>query len=276
MSEAITRLLDRTSLAAPRQKNGQSMVFIIDAAHARDAWTAIMQQTELYAHEALWFGTPWQDQMLKGPSWFVLPATAVAGMAAVCERRPRGIALRCRDPKHALLHARKLLSMPLGSANHLAFHDPAIWAALAMEAGENYDCLLGPWEAVYTPAPAPRSGQQNWYEWSAESSVDNVACHWPLAFAEQVFTTYKDLRWLYWLRDNLTHFGSVPDVELPRVLSNLDYLVDHGIGIDSDLLELSSLIVDGDLSSRTDLQPILTSPERPHRRVAQLLEAIKP
>jgi hypothetical protein len=59
-------------------------------------------------------------------------------------------------------------------------------------------------------------------------------------------------------------------------VSNLDFLVEHGIGIDSHLLELSSLIAEGDLSQRTDLLPIFTSPERPHRRVAQLLEALKP
>lgn len=276
MSEAIQRLLERSTLRSLSQESGQSMVFIMDAAHAQEAWTVIMQQVHPFTFDQLWLGTRWQAEMLKGPTWFVVPASTVDGMAALCHQRPKGIALRCRDPQQALAHARKLLSMPLGHSGYTVFYNPVIWVALAMEAGQGLGALLGPWDAVYTPAPLTKSSPQGWYEWRVESPDEHEDCPWPPSISDQVLTTYKDLRWLYWLRDNPVHFGQVPDVELPRAVSNLDFLVEHGIGIDSDLLELSLLIVEGDLPSRADLLPILTSPERPHRRVAQLLEALKP
>jgi hypothetical protein len=276
MSEAITRLLHRTTVDVPAYDDQQSMVFIVDAAHAKAAWTVIMQQSAPFTFDQLWFGTPWQAEMLKGPTWFVLPASAIVGMAAVCHQRPKGIALRCRDPQQALVHARKLLGMPLGHSGYTAFYNPVIWTALVMESGHHPGSLLGPWDAVYTPAPSTQKSPQGWYEWRVESPDENKDDPWPPTISDQVLTAYKDLRWLYWLRDNPAHFGNVPDAGLPRAVSNLDFLVEHGIGIDSHLLELSSLIAEGDLSQRTDLLPIFTSPERPHRRVAQLLEALKP
>lgn len=277
MSEAINRLLDHATLDHPPYQQGWSTIFIVDAAHAKDAWMVVQQQSNLFTFDLLWYDTPWQAQMLRGPTWFVLPETAVAGMAAVCHQRPKGFALRCRDPEQALAHARKLLTQKVRDQGPSAFYNPVIWASLAMEVEQNLSCLLGPWDAVYTPAPANKRGTQNWFEWRADtldSRDGQNPCPWPLSFSDQLVTTFKDVRWLYWLRDNPDHFGAVTDADLPRVLGNLDFLVKHRIGIDSDLLELSSLIVEGVLSQRTELLPILTSPERPHRRVAQLLEAL--
>jgi hypothetical protein len=82
--------------------------------------------------------------------------------------------------------------------------------------------------------------------------ADHAAAAWG-AFLHGVarYALHNDLRWLH-------------------------RLVKHGIGIDRDLLQLSPLITDGDLSQRDDLLPLLTSRERPHRRVEQLLQGLQP
>lgn len=269
MSEVISQLLERPALSIPQLEDGQSMVFIINQALAKDAWTVLQLNGELFTAELLWTGTVWQPHALKGPSWFALPASAVKGMAKVCHLCPRGIALGTRDPQQALAHARKLMTAPLGGSPLVAFYDPTVWAALAMNARNHLGTLFGPWDVVYTPAPGIA---QTWHEWRPAT----LPGAWPPVFPDSVFTTYRDARWLYWLRDHPAHFGPVPDSELTRVLANLEFLVKHGIGIASDLLQLSPLVVRGDLSARHDLLPILESPERPHRRVAQLLETLKP
>jgi len=278
MSDAITRLLDLPTLDAPREEYGQSMIFIVDPFHNKPAWgvTQLQMQGHTFNCDLLWSGTALQDRALKGPTWFVLPPSGVSGMARVCHQRPKGIALRCRDAGAALAHARKLMAMPLGRPNILTFYNPVHWTTLAMEAGDNLGCLLGPWDAVYTPAPSLKPDANRWHEWRVDTPVAVDSCTWPLAFPDSVFTTFKDVRWVYWLRENPNHFGGVPDSELPRLARNLDFLVKHRIGVDEDLLEIPHLIIHGELSERTELLPILTSSERPHRKVAQLLEAVQP
>ncbi|WP_426141437.1 hypothetical protein [Pseudomonas sp. DWP3-1-2] len=276
MSDAMTRLLNLPTLAAPWEKTGQSMIFIVDQHHAKEAWMVTQLQSRPFNADLLWFGTSLQDHAIKGPTWFDLPPSAVTGMAKVCHQRPKGIALRCRDPGAALAHARKLMAMPLGRSRILNFYNPVNWTALAMDAGDNLGCLLGPWDAVYTPAPHINPDAQRWHEWRLETPAAAETCTWPLAFPDSVFATFKDVRWVYWLRENPKHFGRVPDSELPRLARNLDFLVKHRIGVDEDLLEIPHLIINGELSDRTDLLPILTSSERPHRKVAQLLEAVQP
>jgi hypothetical protein len=278
MSEAITRLLELPTLDASRLAEGESTIFIVDQFHSKEAWTVTQLQMQggPFSYDLLWSGTAWTDHAIKGPTWFVLPPSGVAGMARVCHQRPKGIALRCRDVQQGLAHARKLMTMPLGRSNHLGFYNPVIWAALAMEAGDKLGCLLGPWDAVYTPAPHINPDVQRWHEWRVDTPVAAETCTWPLAFSDSVFTTFKDVRWVYWMRENPKHFGQVPDIELPRLVRNLDFLVKHRIGVDEDLLEIPHLIINGELSDRTELMPILTSSERPHRKVAQLLEAVQP
>ena len=278
MSDAISRLVNLPTQDASWLAQGESTIFIVDQFHAKDAWTftQLQLQGNSFDYDLLWFGTAWKDHALTGPTWFVLPGSGVAGMAQVCQQRPKGIALHCRDAGAALVHARKLMSMPLGRSSMLSFYNPAHWAALAMDAGANLGCLLGPWEAVYTPAPSLKPGANRWHEWRADTPVAADSCTWPLAYPDSVFTTFKDVRWVYWLRENPSHFGQVPDSELPRLARNLDFLVKHRIGVDDDLLQIPHLIIHGELSDRSDLLPILASSERPHRKVAQLLEAVQP
>jgi len=278
MSDAISRLVNLPTQDASWLAQGESTIFIVDQFHAKDAWTVTQLQLQgnSFDYDLLWFGTAWKDHALTGPTWFVLPRSGVAGMAQVCQQRPKGIALHCRDVGAALAHARKLMSMPLGRSSMLSFYNPAHWAALAMDAGDNLSCLLGPWEAVYTPAPSLQPGANRWHEWRVDTPVAADSCTWPLVYPDSVFTTFKDVRWVYWLRENPSHFGQVPDSELPRLARNLDFLVQHRIGVDDDLLQIPHLIIHGELSNRTDLLPILASSERPHRKVAQLLEAVQP
>ncbi|MGV8861016.1 MAG: hypothetical protein ACOH2O_12520 [Pseudomonas sp.] len=273
MSDAIIRFLDRPTLNGPRLEQGQKIAFLIEAAHAPAAWTVLMQQGAQYNVDQLWFGTPFQARMAQGPSWFVVNAACVDGLAEVCHQRPAGMALTCTDPAQALAHARTLLSMT--PPNVLSIHDPAIWAALAMENTRQHACLFGPWSEVYTPVPGVNPASRQWHAWKAETPAAGL-CEYPLAFPETLYSTYKDIRWLHWLRQNPQHFAQVPDHELPRVVTNLNFFVKHGIGIDRDLLQLSALLTHGDMREREDLLPILTSRERPHRRVEQLLQGLQP
>jgi hypothetical protein len=97
-----------------------------------------------------------------------------------------------------------------------------------------------------------------------------------LSLPDSLYSTYIDIRWLYWLRHNPQPFTQLSDTDLPRSVSNLNFLVKHGIGVDRHLLQLSALIIHGDLSQREDLMAILMSRELPHRRVEQLLQRIQP
>ena len=273
MSEAIKRFFDQPTVKHLNPRIGQEIVFVIEAEHAAAAWTVLMQKGAKYRNDLLWFGTPFQAHMAQGPSWFVVNDQCIDGLAEVCHQRPPGIALTCSDPRAALAHARTLLSMRGPSV--LAIEDLAIWAALVMESGNQRACLMGPWEEVFTPVPSARPASREWHVWKAQTPPQG-ACEYPLVFPDSLYSTYNDIRWLHWLRQNPRHFAKVPDSELPRVVSNLDFLVKHGLGVDRDLLQLSPLITDGKLRERDDLLPILTSSERPHRRLAQLLEGLQP
>ncbi|MDY7563043.1 hypothetical protein QN382_06245 [Pseudomonas sp. 10B1] len=273
MPDAIPRFLNRPTLDCPRLEHGQKMAFLIEAAHATAAWAVLMQKGAQFKVEPLWSGTPFQAQMAQGPSWFVVNAQCVDGLAKVCHQRPAGIALACADPVQALAHARTLLSMTPSGV--LAIHDPVIWAALAMENVGQHACLFGPWHEVYTPVPAVDPTAHQWHVWEAETPATGP-CQYPLTFPDTLYSTYTDIRWLHWLRQYPQHFAQVPDPELPRVISNLDFFVKHGIGADGHLLQLSALVTHGDLREREDLLPILTSHQRPHHRVEQLLQELQP
>lgn len=270
MSEAITRFFDRPTLNTLHAPHDQHMVFLIEADHAAAAWGAFSHGGAPFACEQLWFGTPYQDHALQGPSWFVVEPQSVDKLAELCHQRPLGMALACAEPKAALAHARTLLSTGVRD-----IHNPAVWAALAMESGQQRACLFGPWTEVYTPVPSAHAGSRQWHVWHNDLPATS-ACEYPLPTPTHLYSTYTDIRWLHWLRQNPQQFAQLSDEELPRAVANLNFLVKHGIGIDRDLLQLSPLITEGDLSQRDDLLPVLTSRERPHRRVEQLLQGLQP
>jgi len=270
MSEVITRFFDQPALNQLHPGYDQKIVFLIEAAHAAAAWGVFMHGRVQPASEQLWFGTPHQAHMLQGPTWFVGDSRSIEPLAEICHQQPAGIALRCTDPKIALAHARTLLSKGVRD-----IHDPAVWAALAMESGPQRACLFGPWSEVYSPVPRADAKSRQWHVWRNDVSVTGL-CEYPLPLPDSLYSTYTDIRWLHWLRQNPQQFSQLRDEELPRVVGNLDFLVKHGIGVDRDLLQLSPLITYGDLRQRDDLLPVLTSRERPHRRVEQLLQGLQP
>jgi hypothetical protein len=270
MSEVITRFLNRPTLNQLNPAPLQKMVFLIDAAQATAAWRALTHARIACKYEQLWGRTPFQAHMLQGPTWFVIGPQGINQMADLCHQRPGGIALTCTEPKAALAHARALLSE--GSRN---IHDPAIWASMALESGRQQACLFGPWCEVFTPVPSADPTTRQWHAWKNDAPA-TAHCEYPLSLPDSLYSTYIDIRWLYWLRHNPQPFTQLSDTDLPRSVSNLNFLVKHGIGVDRHLLQLSALIIHGDLSQREDLMAILMSRELPHRRVEQLLQRIQP
>ncbi|MDB6142704.1 MAG: Uncharacterized protein JWP80_1748 [Pseudomonas sp.] len=265
MSEVITRFFDRPTQKQPYLAHGQSLVFLIEAHHAAAAWGVFAHNGTQVTSEYLWFGTPYKDQAAEGPTWFVANPVSTAALADICHHYPQGIALSCSDPTAALAHGRTLLSEGVRG-----IHNPAVWAALAMESRQPAR-LFGPWFEVYTPVPSAQSHPRQWHVWSNNLPA-TAACEEPLLIPDTLHTTFTDIQWLHWLRQHPQAFAQLSDEELPRAVANLNFLVKHGIGVDRDLLQLSPLITGSDLSQRHDLLPLLTSRERPHRRVEQLLQ----
>ena len=144
-----------------------------------------------------------------------------------------------------------------------------------MESGQQQACLFGPWSEVFTPVPSADPNARKWHVWQNDTPA-TVPCEYPLSFPASLYSTYVDLRWLHWMRHNPQPFAQLNDADLPRAVGNLNFLVKHGIGVDRHLLQLSALIIDGDLSQRHDLMPIFTSRELPHRRVEKLLQGVQP
>ncbi|MEB0009756.1 hypothetical protein, partial [Pseudomonas sp. RTB2] len=66
MSDAIIRFLERPTLNGPRLEQGQKIAFLIEAAHAPDAWKVLMQKGAQFNVDRLWFGTPFQAHMAQG------------------------------------------------------------------------------------------------------------------------------------------------------------------------------------------------------------------
>ncbi len=275
MSDAITRFFNRPTFNGLPQEYGGKTAFLLESRHAPAAWKVLMTSGPQvkYSADYLFSRTPFEPYQAQGPTWFVVNEVCVAGLADICHQRPAGIALSCADPVKALAHARTLLSMT--PPNVLGIHNPAAWAALAMEYRGDQACLFGAWSEVYSPVPSANPSARVWHAWTSETPATD-ACQYPLALPNSLYSTYKDLRWVHWLRRNPLHFAEVPDTELPRVVANLNVLVEHGIGRDCDLLPLSALVIEGDLREREDLLPILTSSERRHRRVEQLLQGLQP
>lgn len=269
MSEVITRFLNRPTLAKPHFASSQTMIFIIDAAQSAEAWGVFMHNCIPCKFQQLWSETPFQAHKLQGPTWFEVDSRSVDQLADLCHEPQGGIALTCSNPASALIHARKLLS---DSARNI--HDPAVWAAMAMESDHQQDCLFGPWSEVFTPAPDAAPNARRWHSWKNDS-VAATSSENPLVFAAGLYSTYVDIRWLHWLRNNPQPFSQLSDEDLPRAASNLNFLVKHGIGVDRHLLQLSALVIHGDLGQRDDLMPIFNSRELPHRRVEQLLQGVQ-
>lgn len=257
---------------------GGLLYFIIDQSRQPNALARLYGLGEELTPALLLDDTEYTALAASGPLWFGAPqGSALAQLGGqLCQERQAGIMLRADDSAQALAHARWMMKVNDGSGGQslATYYLPSFWAALAMTVSEEARShLMGPWRSVYSPAPSylvPTSEQ--WSSWQREplEAVPPPQEQGYFSLPERVMPTYHTLRWVYWLDEVKPAFGSPTAAQLPRLLDNLELLVQQGIYEGRHLLQLSELITGAALAEQANIMAILQSREEAFIKVEHL------
>lgn len=205
-----------------------------------------------------------------GPLWCQFPPHSTLSRGALyrASKYVNGIALEAEEPIAAQLHARDLLYLHEGYGLSLsAYYRPAKWAALALTAQPG---LFGPWRRVYSPAPKHIGNPRGpWLCWHAPAAGDPLQP--PYRQADDTSAVHRTLRWLYWLDQHFEAFGQPTPAQLPALLANLEFLVDHDIIEAGWLLKLAKLCRSRPVAERPDVMAILGEFDVPYHHFKRLL-----
>ncbi|MGF6127454.1 hypothetical protein QF019_002663 [Pseudomonas frederiksbergensis] len=259
----------------PREQTGQVLCFIIDRTRQPEAMSRLYRVGEPMVSQGLFIGTDFSEIAADGPLWLTAPwgSRLAAEAAKLCEENYSGIALTTDDPAKALAHARWLLRANDGSGGQslLSYHKPSLWAALAYTAGETSHQLYGPWQNVYSPAPAHFGASNgNWLSWRPVSELEWLGDVSAFSIPDDAPKVQGRLGWVYWVDEQHTAFGEPTDEELPNIAENLDALVNHNIYEGRHLLKLAHIANGPLLETQAQAMAILQSREESFIKVEQL------
>ncbi|MGP0172101.1 DUF4123 domain-containing protein [Pseudomonas sp. NCHU5208] len=256
------------------QEHVGELLFIIDTQRQPDAMIQLYQLGEELDLRHLYAETELAEWAQEGPIWFSAPRDskrASLGMR-LCHERQAGMVICTSDEQAALAHARWLLRVRDGSGGEslVAYHLPAIWNALALTATERA-LLFGPWEKVFSPAPYSSQSSEQWLGWIPPEALDGSWNHHAsLELAEAASAYMRTLRWVYWIDEERAGFGIPTAEQLPRLIANLETLVEHRIYEGRHLLELTQLVKGEPISERPEVMDILQRNEEAFLKVKSL------
>lgn len=251
-----------------------ALMFIIDTQRQPDAMARLYQVGEDLSLHYLYAETELAALAQEGPIWFSAPrASGLARLGMqLCQERQAGIVLSAADEQAALAHARWLLRVHDHSGGEclIAFHLPAIWAALALTAADRA-MLLGPWDSVFSPAPCELEPPELWLAWSVSGRANDLGSGQArFALAEATPAYIRTLRWAYWIDEEHKAFGSPSLKRLPELIVNLETLVEHRIYEGRHLLKLADLLESSPISERQEVMSILRGAEEAFIKVERL------
>ncbi|MFH0020371.1 DUF4123 domain-containing protein [Pseudomonas fluorescens] len=259
----------------PRESSDVTLCFIIDRVRQPEAMSRLYRVGEPVEAQALFLNTDFAEIAADGPLWLVAPwgSRLAAEAAKLCEENYSGIALTTADPIKSLAHARWLLRANDGSGGQslLSYHKPSLWAALAYTSGESLHQLFGPWQRIYSPAPAHFGRNRGrWLSWRAVSELEWLGDVSAFNLPPEAPSVQAHLGWVYWADEQYAAYGDPTDEQLPHLVANLQTLVDHNIYEGRHLLKLGAITNGPLLETQPEVMAILQSREESFIKVQQL------
>ncbi|QXI18111.1 DUF4123 domain-containing protein [Pseudomonas hamedanensis] len=260
----------------PRESSDLTLCFIIDRARQPDAMSRLYRVGEpVVDAQGLFLNTDFAEIASDGPLWLTAPwgSRLAAEAAQLCEENFSGIALATTVPDKALAHARWLLRANDGSGGQslLSYHKPSLWAALAYTAGDNSHQLFGPWQHVYSPAPAHFGRNRgSWLSWRAVAELEWLGDTAAFSLPPAAPKVQEHLGWVYWADEHYVAYGEPTDEQLPNLVENLNVLVAHNIYEGRHMLKLGPITNGPLLETQPQAMAILQSREESFIKVQQL------